>query len=65
MPLDETLDPELSEREKAKQREIAAAEARIAEKRREAAALKAAKKEREREDLIDAELEAIKRRLGK
>lgn len=65
MSLEESQPPQLSAREEAKQRKIAEKEARVAEKRRKAAALQAEKAKRSRDAHIDAELEALKRKLRK
>lgn len=63
MKLADTHDPELSPRERAQQEQLAAKEAAIASKRRLLAAKEAERGRQAKADQVEAELEAIKRRL--
>ena len=65
MELEDTAAPELSAREREELRQIAAQEAKVAEKKRLLEDKRTEQARRDREAQIDVELEALKRRLSK
>ncbi len=64
MDLDDTLDPELSDKERSLQEAIAAKEAQVAAKQRQLEQKLAREREAERAKGVEDELAAMKKRLG-